>query len=119
MTATDNVAGTPKSFTITANNGATISNIVVGAFGVATTFDITAPNNPGPGTMTVRITYTVTDQADLVTVRTQDILIAEVVPAAPSGFVFDIPSETVSWNPVPGAASYTVENVTTGGSVYA
>lgn len=92
----DNNAFTGSSaVSITANNGATISGFDNTSYGANKPFNLVAPANPGPGALTVTVTYSVTDRAENVTTATLDVVVAAV--ALPAGY---LSQGGLTWMPV-------------------
>lgn len=78
VTFGDTAGGTPKVNSITANNGASITGFTSGAYGAAT-FNLVAPVNNTAASITVTLTYSVTDNAGNLTTLTQDVSVAPAI----------------------------------------
>lgn len=107
--------GAMQSMTVTANNGATVS-LPSGFtnFGTAVPISLVAPINNTGANITITLTFTTTNLAGTVNVTTQNLIVSPAPLAAPTGLVFDVARANLSWNPVPGAVMYRVDNTTLG-----
>lgn len=115
VTFNDTAGGTAKTVAVTASSGS-ISNLVPGAFGAATTFDFVAPANNSAAPINVTITYSVTDKSGNVSSTTDTVSVAAAVPATPTGLNFT--GNVLSWNAVAGAVSYNVDDIDASTSIY-
>lgn len=111
VTFASSAGGTPKTLSITANNGVTINGGPFTVYGV-NTYDIVAPINNTGVPITVTVTYSALDHAgniSAVTTRTFDIAPA-VVNAAPTLTVVALPAQIASSGSISGKTFTTADD---------